>query len=196
MSLDDILDDIRDEMDEKDKRREKTYALCREIRRSSTRAIREVHREDHQEASRFFTKAKELVDSLNDSDMSFSFAQEALQEYAETAAAMAFLRKEAPPSPADLGVPSEAYVLGLADAVGEIRRYILDSIRKGELDDLEYFLDLMDDIYHRIMAFDYPTALLPIRRKQDMARILVEKTRGDVTLSLRQYELEKKIRGD
>ncbi len=196
MSLDDILDDIRDEMDEKDKQREKTYALCREIRRSSTRAIREVHREDYQEATRFFKKAKEIVYSMNDSDMSFSFAQEALLEYAETATAMAFLRKEAPPSPADLGVPSAAYVLGLADAVGEIRRYILDSIRKGELDDLEYFLDLMDDIYHRIMAFDYPTALLPIRRKQDMARILVEKTRGDVTLSLRQYELEKKIRGD
>lgn len=196
MSLEGILNDIKSEMDGKDKRREEIYALGRELRRSSTRAIREVHKEDYQAATRFLKEAEDIVASLKEADMAHSFVQEALQEYAEAAATITFLRKEAPPSPKALGISSEAYVLGLADAIGEIRRYILDSMRKGEFEEVEYFLDLMDDIYHGIMAFDYPNALLPIRRKQDVARMLLEKTRGEVTIALRQAKLERRMGSD
>jgi translin len=196
MSLDEILNDMKSELDEKDRRREELFSLCREIRRSSTMAIREIHKEDYQAAKRLLKQAERLVVSMNEADKIHGFVQEALQEYAEGAATMAFLLKKTPPSPRELGVPSEAYILGLADAIGEIRRYIIDRIRKGEFGDVEHFLDLMDDIYHGIMAFDYPSALLPIRRKQDVARVLLERTRGDVTLALRQAELEKKIAGD
>ncbi|MEE9611788.1 MAG: hypothetical protein V3W19_11075, partial [Desulfatiglandales bacterium] len=183
MNLEDILNDIKDEMDKKDKRREEMYALCREIRRTSTKAIREVHREDIEKATKIFEEAKSLVSTLNESDINHNFVQESLQEYAEAALTIAFLNKEDLPSPKDIGATPGAYALGLADAIGEIRRYILDSIRKGEFSDLDYYIDLMDDIYYGIMALDYPTALLPIRRKQDMARILLEKTRGDVTMA-------------
>lgn len=194
MKLDDLLDDIKAEMDGKDRRREELYTHCRELRRTSTRAIREIHKGGYKAAVKYLKQADALVRRLNEADMNHNFVQEALQEYAEAAATIAFLRKKDPPSPSELGIPSEAYILGLADAVGEIRRHILDSLRRGEFRDIDHFLDLMDEIYHGIMALDYPNALLPIRRKQDVARGLLEKTRGEVTIALRQAELEKKLR--
>ncbi len=194
MSLDRMLNGIKKEMDAKDKRREEVYALCRELRRNSTKAIREVHKEDLKVASKYLKVAKGLIASLTEEDLCQNFVQEAVQEYAEAAIVMALLRREDPPSPRELGIPSEAYLLGLADAIGEIRRHVLDLIRRGEVRDVEYYLDLMDEMFHGIMAFDYPNALLPIRRKQDVARSLLEKTRGEVTITMRQAELEKKMR--
>ncbi len=193
MGLREILDDAKRIMDEKDKRREEVYAVAREIRRVSTSAIRGLHKYDLKGVTRDLSAAKRLVDSLEESDKAFSFTQEALQEYAEAAVTYALLGKKPIPSPRKLSVPPEPYILGLADSIGEIRRFILDSIRKGEDAEVEYYLDLMDEIYHGIMAFDVPNAVLPIRRKQDISRTLLEKTRGEVTLALRQAALEKKM---
>ncbi|NOZ76680.1 MAG: hypothetical protein GXO65_03195 [Euryarchaeota archaeon] len=128
------------------------------------------------------------IGDLSRDDIGFSFLQEVIQEYCEAVIVYAFLRKEEVPSYQELGVPVEGYVLGLADSIGELRRHILDIIRRGETDDVEYYLDLMDEIAHGIMTLDYPAAILPIRRKQDVARILLEKTRGDVTLALKLSE--------
>lgn len=188
-----ILGKIKDELDEKDRRREEVFALAREIRRASTKAIREIHSENFEAADKLLAKVKEMVISLNQSDRPFTFIQDALQEYAEASITYALLRKTTPPTPEKLGIPSEAYILGLADTIGEIRRHILDSMRRDRYDDLEEYLDVMDELYHEIMAFDYPNALLPIKRKQDIARVLLEKTRGEVTLTLKQIKLEKKL---
>jgi translin len=194
MGLNGIINLIKKELDERDKRREEAFIKAREIRRLSTKAIREVHKGRYDEAERLIKRAGEI--SSNITDMEFSFLQEAFQEYAEAVLVYAFLKKQEVPSPEELGVPSDAYVLGLADSIGEIRRYILDAIRNDEFEDVEYFLDLMDEIYHGVMALDYPSAILPIRRKQDMMRILLEKTRGDVTLALKQTRLIRKLEKD
>ncbi len=195
MTLNGIINEIKKELDEKDKRREEVFASAREIRRISTRAMREMHKENYEEARVLIQTSRVVVSKLNGEDMAFSFLQEALQEYSEAVLTYAFLKKERIPTPLELGIPSEAYVLGLADSIGELRRYILDVIRKDDFKEVEYFIDLMDEIFHEIMAFDYPSAIIPIRRKQDIARILLEKTRGEVTLVLKQTKLEKKLEG-
>lgn len=195
MTLNGIINEIKKELDEKDKRREEVFASAREIRRISTRAMREMHKENYEEARVLIQNSRVVVSKLNGEDMAFSFLQEALQEYSEAVLTYAFLKKERIPTPLELGIPSEAYVLGLADSIGELRRYILDVIRKDDFKEVEYFLDLMDEIFHEIMAFDYPSAIIPIRRKQDVARILLEKTRGEVTLAVKQTKLEKKLEG-
>jgi translin len=127
--------------------------------------------------------------------MDFRFMQESLQEYSEAAIVYALLNKEDPPSFTELNVPPEHYALGLGDVIGELRKYILDAIRMERYDDVDYFLELMDEISHEIMSLDYPSAIVPIRRKQDAARILLEKTWGDATMALSQAKLGKKIDG-
>ena len=88
-----------------------------------------------------------------------------------------------------------AYLHGLGDAVGELRRYLLDSMRKGDLSRGEEFLAAMDDIYNILVTMDYPDALTGgLRRVTDMVRGVLERTRSDLTLTMRQNELEKRLR--
>lgn len=193
MDLNGILNKIKEELDEKDKRREQAFIKSRKIRRLSTKAIREIHKDNFSGVDRLIKEAKKEIDSLDLSECEFGFLGEALQEYCEAILTLTFIKKEKVPSPEKLGISAEAYVMGLADSVGELRRYILDAIRKDNFEDAEYFLDLMDEICHEIATFDYPNAILPVRRKQDMARAILEKTRGDVTLALKLSKLEKNI---
>lgn len=193
MELNEIINKIKEELDEKDRRREEVFALAREIRRLSTKAIREIHKENYDETDALLREIRKIVSNLSEPDKSYTFIQEALQEYAEAALTRAFLKKAPPPAPEELDIPSEPYILGLADSIGELRRYILDEVRRDSLNEVEYYLDLMDELYHDIMALDYPGAVLPIRRKQDIARLLLEKTRGEVTLALKQAKLDKKL---
>lgn len=193
MELNDIIGDIKRELEEKDTRREKAFIKARAIRRASTKAVREIHKENYEAARALIDELKGSVKALTKEERSLPLLQEALQEYAEAELTWDFLTKTPPATPKELGIPAESYILGLADSVGEIRRYILDEIRRDSLGEIEYFLDLMDEIYHGIIAFDYPNAILPIRRKQDVARLLLEKTRGEVTLALKQAELNRKL---
>ncbi len=193
MNLQKIINNIKSELDKKDKRREKIFANSREIRRFSTKAIREIHKENFDDAKDLIDAAAKIVSTLNDSDFEFNFLQESLQEYSEAVLVYAFLKDCPIPTPKELSISPESYVLGLADSVGELRRCILDSIRKDDFDKAEYFLDLMDEISFNIMAFDYPSAVLPIRRKQDVIRVLLEKTRGDVTLALKLTTASRKF---
>lgn len=195
MAFDEILNGIREGLDAKDRRREEVFTLAREIRRTSTKAVREIHKENYEGATGLIKEAKKAVEKLEKRDWKFNFLTDAVQEYCEAVLTHAFIMKEEPPSPEQLKTSPEAYILGLADAIGELRRFILDEIRKDSYGDIEYFLDLMDELYHDIIAFDYPAAILPIRRKQDAARLILERTRGDVTMALKQSGLEKKLEG-
>ncbi|MEE8357958.1 MAG: hypothetical protein V3R82_00905 [Candidatus Hydrothermarchaeales archaeon] len=191
MTLTNILSRIKEYLDEKDGRREEVFKTSREIRRMSTKAIRSIHKEDFKIAKDLINQAKKEVTLIKKEDNRYNFLDDSLQEYCEAVLTYAFIKKEKLLEPQELNVSPEAYVLGLADSIGELRRYILDSIRKDDFSEVEYFLDLMDEIYHEIAAFDYPTAVIPLRRKQDIARSILEKTRGEVTLALQQAELKK-----
>ncbi len=188
-----IVDEIREKLDLKDKIREEAFIKAREIRRLSTKAVREIHRENYNEAKSYLKKAEEIVAKLTEEEKEFGFMREAFQEYCEAHITISLLKKQKIPKPEDLKVPIEDYIMGLGDVIGEIRRFILDRIRKGEYEELEYYLDVMDEIYHSLLTLDYPTAIVPVRKKQDQARLILEKTRGEVTLILKQAELMKMI---
>jgi len=195
MALDEIIDGVKEQLDERDRRREEVFGMAREIRRTSTKAVREIHKEDYTKAEKLIGEAGRLVEKLESGDGGFGFLREALQEYCEAVLTYAFIRKEEPPSPEELKVGPEAYLLGLADTIGELRRFILDAIRKDSCGEVDYFLDLMDELYHDLVALDYPSAILPVRGKQDAARAILERTRGDVTMALKQTEVKKMLEG-
>ena len=112
----------------------------------------------------------------------------------ETREAIEILRGEGPPEPGELGVAPPAFLNGLAEAVGELRRYLLDRLRAGETERCEALMQQMDDIYGLLITVDYPDALTGgLRRTTDVTRGIVEKTRGDLTLALRQDALEAKL---
>jgi translin len=195
MKLSAIIDQIKEELDKKDKRREEVFPKSREIRRLSTKAIKEIHKKDFKKAKKLIDKAASSISGLDSSDMGFKFMQESLQEYSEAVIVYALLNKEDPPSYKELGIPPEYYALGLGDVVGELRKCILDAIRTEQYDEVDYFLELMEEISYEIISLDYPSAIVPIRRKQDAARVMLERTRGEVTVALNQAKLEKKIDG-
>lgn len=195
MKLDTIINDIKKELDKKDKRREEVYSTSREIRRLSTKAIREIHKRDFDKSKELIDKAAGLVSGLNSDDMDFKFMQESLQEYTEAVVVYALVQKEDPPGFSELGIPPGYYALGLGDVVGELRKCILDALRTEQYDRVDYYLELMEEISYEIISLDYPSAIVPIRRKQDAARIMLERTRGEVTVALNQAKLAKKIDG-
>lgn len=187
------MDEVKEELSRKDVRREEVIALTREIRRASTQAIREMHRGNFDAAREWIDLAKRKLFGLEPGDYEFSLLQEAVQEYAEAELTRSFLKGEEPPAPRDINIPREWYVLGLADAVGELRRYILELIRQDRYSDIGYFLELMEDITYEILALDYPPAVINIKRKQDIAKMLLERTMSDIVRAEKDRELIKRL---
>jgi translin len=122
------------------------------------------------------------------------FVHDAQKEYVEGRVTLALVAGRPLPDPDDLGVSYAAYLNGLGEAVGELRRYLLDAIRRGEEQRCEELLSDMDDIYSLLVTLDFPDALTGgLRRTTDSVRGILERTRGDLTMSMRQRELEKKL---
>jgi translin len=116
------------------------------------------------------------------------------QEYIEAICLHAIINKLSLPDPADCNVSDVNYLLGLADVIGELRRFILDKIRVGETDDLDQILDNMEDIYSHLFSLDYPKGITQdLRRKTDVARGIIEKTRGDISLTVQMNQLKKHL---
>jgi translin len=118
----------------------------------------------------------------------------ALQEVSEAAIVHALLRGNTLPEPEALGVTSAAYLLGLGDAVGELRRFALDRLRDGKVDDAAGYLRMMEDIFDALLRFDHPDAIVPLRHKQDVARGLLERTRGELAVAAHGTALERRLR--
>lgn len=192
-----ILDGIESELDEKDEVRELALKSARTIARLSTSAIAGMHRGE--DAGAILADAREEVLKLkgvleDHPDLYHAgFVENAFQELCEAFLVHAILRGSRLPDPRNLGVTNEAYLLGLGDAVGELRRFALEHLRQGEVDVAGKYLGKMETIYDALMRFDYPSALVPIKRKQDIARSLIEKTRGEVAVATRGRALEEKI---
>jgi translin len=122
------------------------------------------------------------------------FVQDAQKEYVEANSTLAFITGTPLPHPNDLGIAHGAYLNGLGEAIGEIRRYILDSLRRGDASRCEELLDLMDQIYTHLFTMDFPEAITGgLRRTTDAMRSIIERTRGDLTATLRQQTLEQSL---
>ena len=200
-NLEAIADKIRLYFFAKDAAREKALRLSREIIRYSANAIRAVHRQEGVSAEQLLNSArvllKELADDVlrsNDEFAHSGFVHDAQKEFAEASMTLAIVAGKTIPEPEALGVSYPAYLNGLGEAVGEMRRYLLDSLRRNDLSRCEELLATMDDIYAVIMTMDFPEGVTyGLRRTSDAVRGILERTRGDLTLVLRQKKLEDKL---
>ncbi|GIV90571.1 MAG: haloacid dehalogenase [Chloroflexus sp.] len=176
--------------------RERTVAATRVLVRQSANSIRAAHRGDFVTARHLLTLAAEVVAEINDATAGApevryaGYTQDALKEYAEAHLVFAFLAGEEPPTAEMIGVEPAAYLNGLAEAASELRRAILDGLRRGEIERSERLLTIMDDVYSSLLTVDYPEAITGgLRRSTDALRTVLERTRGDVTAAIRQEQL-------
>jgi len=122
------------------------------------------------------------------------YTQDALKEFAEASMTYALITNGPLPTPEELGVPPAPYLNGLAEAMGEVRRYVLDIMRRGEIDRCEQMLQIMEEVYGVLVTVDYPAALTRgLRRTTDMVRGVLERTRGDLTVAVRQEALQRAL---
>jgi translin len=198
--LDPIMERVRAAFIDKNTARERALPLCRETIRHSANAIRAVHREEFGEAERLIEKARECITEANaglrghPETYHAGFVHDAQKEYTEACATLAVIAGRPLPTPEGLGVELPAYLNGMGEAVGEMRRHLLDRLRSGNVDLCESILAAMDDIYSVLVTVDYPDAMTGgLRRTTDAVRGILERTRGDLTLSVRQRELERKL---
>lgn len=181
--------------------REQALDDARRIVRHAANSIRAVHRGEFDAARGLAAEAAALVAGLRaalaDHPLLYwsGYVQDAQKEYAEARITYAVIAGEPLPGPGDLGVEDAAYLNGMGETVGELRRHLLDIIREGQLDRGERILAVMEDIYSLLIGVDYPDAITGgLRRTADNARGILERTRGDLTISLRQAALEAALR--
>ncbi|MEN6519893.1 MAG: haloacid dehalogenase [Armatimonadota bacterium] len=195
-----IAEDIRSELDLKNSAREQALKLSREIIRNSANAIRAIHRDEFDDARQLISEARKKVIETKELlqahlDIYYTgYVQDAQKEHAESILTMAIVLNDRLPSHQEIGVECAPYLNGLGEAVGECRRRVLDIIRLGEYERGEQILQVMDEAYYILVTFDYPDALTGgLRRTTDMVRGVLERTRGDLTVTIRQQELEQSI---
>jgi translin len=200
VKLEEIADRIRVAFSNKDRARERALSDSREAVRYCSEAIRAVHRGEYKAARQKLSTVKKMLKALDKEledhpDLLHSgFVYAAHKEYAEGCATLSLITESTIPDPDELGVDYAAYLNGLAEAVGELRRHILDIIRKGDIERCEELLEAMDDIYGVLVTMDFPDAMTGgLRRTTDATRGILERTRGDLTVTARQWQLEKKL---
>lgn len=195
-----IGDRILNYLEGKNAARDSALQQSRTLIRHCATAIRAAHREERQLAKQHLTEAQQLVHALKRALEPYpdlyhaGYTQDALKEYAEASIVYALLAGEELPDPDELGVEYAAYLGGLSDAVGELRRRTLDVLRHDQHAEAERLLDAMDEIYGLLVTVDFPDAITgKLRRLTDVVRGLVERTRGDLTTSLQQRELKSAL---
>jgi len=199
-NLESIAEQIRLTFSTKDAAREKALPLCREAIRHCSNAIRAVHRQEFDQAKDLLKLARSLIDEAKQAVTAHSelsntgFIRDAQKEFAEGSITLALVTRKPLPDPSELGIDSAAYLNGLGEAAGELRRYLLDNMRGGDLFRGEELLSAMDDIYGILVTMDFPDAITGgLRRTTDMVRGVLERTRSDLTLAISQKDLEKKL---
>jgi len=198
--LDTIADRIHASFDLRTAARDRALTQARTLTRHCANAIRSIHREDNEAAKMELDAANDLATALRSNLIEYpglyyaGYTQDALKEFAEANIVNALIQNSDIPSPEDLNLEYATYLQGLAEAAGELRRRCLDILRHGHSQEAERLLSHMDDIYAVLVTMDYPDAITGgLRRLTDIVRNINEKTRGDMTLSLRQEHLEQSL---
>jgi translin len=199
-NLEEIAGHIREEFEARDAAREKVLPLCREAIRHCANAIQAVHRRQFGQAGELLKSARQRLNKVEKSTADYGeldyagFVRDARKEFAEGSITLALVTGKQLPAPDELGVDAVAYLNGLGEASGELRRYILDSLRRGDLSQGEELLSAMDDIYNALVSMDFPDAITGgLRRTTDMVRGVLERTRSDLTLMTGQQRLVDRL---
>jgi translin len=196
-ALKSILKEVKEALTQKDGVRENAQQNMRKATSFSKQSILLMHQKKYEKARKSIENAKEIISKLQVSakeypDIIYSgMFSAALQEYAEANIFQGLIQEARFVTPNEINVPAVDYVLGLADVIGEYRRLVLDALREGDAEKGEECLKTMDEIYIELMAMDEAYMLVPgLRRKCDVARRIIETTRGDVTQEVRRKSLE------
>lgn len=200
-SWEDVLAPLRSEMDGRHKAREGALQKCRLLIQTSSKCIRHIHRRQFDGAQALLKEAQDLSRAARAEMEPFpsvryaSYLQDAEKEMVEAAAVMAIVQNQPVPSCQDLGVDVVSYLNGMGEAASECRRYVLDEMRTGSLDEAARMLGQMESVYDELITFDYPDSLTGgLRRTCDALRAVVERTRSDLTMTQVQRELLDELR--
>ena len=200
MKLSDILIPLREEIDEDDVVREKALPLGRKAVRKCSESIKMTHRGEFDKAKTLISEAHQIIVEASKelSDSEFMMRSRGLdvahQELAEAVNLLSLMENGTFTVPAEYNIPARSYLNGLADTIGELRRASLDLLRNDNVEKAEVLLGFMEEILEELQTFDFPNALVPdLRRKCDVGRGLVERTRGDLTRAVGQSKLMKKL---
>jgi translin len=198
--LDAIAERIHQSFEARTTVRDRILAQARTLTRHCANAIRAVHRDEFTLAEENLHEARQLVVSIRAvldeyPDLYYAgYSQDALKEFAEANIVYAMINNVGLPTPEDLDLEPATYLQGLAEAVGEFRRRCLDALLHERPQEAEQLLGHMDNIYAVLVTMDYPDAITGgLRRLTDVARAIIERTRGDLTISLRQEHLEQSL---
>ena len=195
-----IASQARERLESRNRAREQALPISREVVRLSANAIRAVHRGDFQEAGTLLERAEQRLaetESIREEAPEIYFAGfmgDARKEFSEAHVTLAIVAGKQLPQPHDLGVDPASFLNGMAEVIGELRRYILDALRQDSVDRCQEFMDIMDEIYAILVTIDYPEAVTGgLRHSTDQMRGVLERTRGDLTMALRQHKLEAQL---
>ena len=199
-NLESISERIREAFDTRTQARDQALGQARLLTRHAAHAIRAIHRGEKELAQEHLDEAKVLVAAFRDELAGFpdlyyaGYTQDALKEYCEASITFALIENLPLPDPESLGQEYATYLNGLAEAIGELRRRCLDILRQGYSQEAERLLTCMDDIYAVLVTLDYPDAITNgLRRQTDLVRGIIERTRGDLTISMREQHLEQAL---
>ncbi len=180
--------------------RDRVLKTQRDVIRCASLSIRAIHRGEFELAGNILLEAKQRFADIEDILVRFrelyysGYLLDAQKEFAEAHITYALVMGEPLPDPDDIGVEHSSYMNGMGEAIGEMRRFILDKIRHDDFDDGETVLDTMEELYCALTSLDYPDAITRgLRRTTDIARSIIEKTRGDLTQNLSQKRLTSKL---
>ncbi|MEZ4614233.1 MAG: haloacid dehalogenase [Caldilineaceae bacterium] len=199
-SLPTIIESIRAELTQQTDHRDEALRQSRTLVRSCANAIRAIHRHEWVEAEDLLTaaraEAQDMISPLVDFPDLYhaGYTQDALKELVEAHVVYALVRGAAPPTPAELSVTGATYLRGLSEAATEMRRFVLDLMRQGQVLEAEPYLEAMDEIYSHLLTIDFPDAITyGLRRLTDVLRGVLERTRGDLTLAIRQDQMRSAL---
>jgi translin len=196
-SLEKVIEQVKNELMAKNKVREETHESMRKATSLSKQAILLIHQKRIEDAQKMVASAKEIISKLQEladkcpEIIYGGMFSATLQEYAEAKILSNLVKEGRFVTPSEINVPSVDYVLGLADVIGEYRRLALDYLRDGEVEKGVECLEVMDQVFIQLLALDEAYMLVPgLRHKSDIARRIIETTRGDITLEVRRKSLE------
>ncbi len=199
-NLHEIIDFIRQDFDARNVARDDALKRSRELIRHCSLSIRACHRHEFEKARELLAQVDALAEQMTSNLVDYpdlyyaGYTRDALKEVVEAHLVYALIHHDPLPTPTQLNVPSSAYLGGLAEAATEMRRFILDLIRQDRLDEAEVYFEKMDEIYSALVTIDFPDALTGgLRRQTDVVRGVTERTRGDLTVAVRQRKLERAL---
>jgi len=200
-NLNEIIERVHVSFAARTKARDQALIQARQLTRFCAHAIRAIHRDEVENAQAKIGEARKLVkalrDDLVDTEPTIYYAgysQDAIKEYVEACCTFALVQDQTLPEPEELGVEYSTYLKGLAEVVGELRRRCMDLLRHGYSQEVERLLGCMDEIYAVLVTVDYADAItFGLRRQTDMVRGILERTRGDLTISLREEQLKQSM---